>query len=123
MSGIRIVSDTNPLIYLLSGNQQVASHLDGKECWVSVITELELYGKKNLSPADKREIETLLDSCFIIDLTPGVKSIAKDIMQSTPLKLPDAVVAATALYLNLPLLTADSAFKKVNTIELILIAL
>jgi len=62
MSGIRIVSDTNPLIYLLNGHTRIASHLDGKECWISVITELELFGKKPLSAADRKEINFLLNS-------------------------------------------------------------
>jgi hypothetical protein len=46
MSGISILSDTNPLIYLLDGNTEVADFLDGKQVWISVITELELFGKK-----------------------------------------------------------------------------
>ncbi len=31
MNGISIVSDTNPLIYLLNGSQKAASYLDGKQ--------------------------------------------------------------------------------------------
>jgi predicted nucleic acid-binding protein len=46
MNGISVVSDTNPLIYLLDGNRDVAEYLDGKHVWVSVITELELFAKK-----------------------------------------------------------------------------
>lgn len=121
MSGTRLVADTNPLVYLLGGNEHVGKHLDGKECWISVITELELFGKKNLSAADKREIQILIDSCFVTDLLPSIKSITKNLQQSTYLKLPDAIIAATALYLDLPLLTADSGFKKVKDLELILI--
>src|SRR5258706_11533847 len=77
MSGVRIVSDTNPLIYLLNGNEQIANHLDGKECWISVISELELYGKKLLTATDKREIDSLLNSCFIIDLLPGSQEVGQ----------------------------------------------
>jgi len=99
MSGIRIVSDTNPLIYMLNGNEQAGKHLDGKECWISVVTELEMYGKKNLSKTDKNEIQLLLDSCFITDLLPGIKDIVKQLQQTASLKLPDLIIAATALYL------------------------
>jgi len=121
MSGIRIVADTNPLVYLLNGNEQVGNHLDGKECWISVITELELFGKRNLTVQDKREVKSLLDSCFVADLLPGIKEITKDLQQSTTLKLPDTIIAATAIYLGLPLLTADKAFKKIKDLELILL--
>ena len=33
------------------------------------------------------------------------------------LKLPDAIIAATASYLNLPLISADRAFGKINEIQ------
>ena len=61
MSGISIVSDTNPLIYLLNGNFEAANYLDGKQVWLSVISELELFGKKGLSDVEKDEIDFLLD--------------------------------------------------------------
>jgi predicted nucleic acid-binding protein len=47
MNGIRLVCDTNPLIYLLDGNQPLAEFLDNKQIYVSVITELELFSKQN----------------------------------------------------------------------------
>ena len=121
MSGDRIVSDTNPLIYLVDGNEEAGQHLDQRECWVSEITELEIFGKKNLRASDKKEIDLLLASCFIIDLQPGIKDIVKSLQQSTNLKLPDAIIAATALYLDLPLLTADRVFKQVAGLELMLL--
>ena len=55
MNGISIVSDTNPLIYLLNGSQKAASYLYGKQVWISVISELELFGKKGLTETEKRE--------------------------------------------------------------------
>ncbi|HRG07795.1 MAG TPA: PIN domain-containing protein, partial [Cyclobacteriaceae bacterium] len=70
---------------------------------------------------DKREVKSLLDSCFVADLLPGIKEITKDLQQSTTLKLPDTIIAATAIYLGLPLLTADKAFKKIKDLELILL--
>jgi hypothetical protein len=121
MSGISILSDTNPLIYLLDGNTEVASFLDGKQVWISVITELELCGKKGLSNEEMNEINYLLDSCFIAEINPQIKNSAKHLMQHFPIKLPDAIIAATAMYLDLPLLTADEGFKKVPDLKLILI--
>lgn len=40
MNGINTVYDTNPLIYLLNGSKKSAAYLDGKQIWISVITEL-----------------------------------------------------------------------------------
>lgn len=60
MSGISIVSDTNPLIYILNGEEPLspiaADALDGKQVWISVISELELFGKKGLQKKELKEI-------------------------------------------------------------------
>jgi len=44
-------------------------------------------------------------------------------MQKFVIKLPDAIIAATALYLDLPLLTADKEFSKIPDVKLILLEL
>ena len=121
MNGVSIVCDTNPLIYLLDGNKQVAELLDQQQVWVSVISELELFGKRGLSDAEIAEINLLLDSCFIAELSPQIKKIVKELIQKFNIKLPDAIIAATALYLDLPLLTADKEFNKVPNLKLILL--
>lgn len=115
--------DTNPLIYLLDGNNDVAEYLDGKHVWISVISELELFAKKGLKELEKNEINYLLDSCFIAEIRPQVKKITKALMQEVSVKLPDAIIAATAIYLDMPLLTADSGFRKIQNLKLILLEL
>lgn len=120
MNGIRIMCDTNPLIYLLDGNKDVAEFLENKQLYVSVITELELFGKHNLSKQDNEIIEALLDSCFVIDLNQEIKQIYKRFKQKYVVKLPDAIIAATAIYLDMPLLTFDQGFKNIPELQLML---
>jgi predicted nucleic acid-binding protein len=121
MNGIRIVCDTNPLIYLLDGNRDIARFLDNKQIYLSVITELELFGKQNLSFQDNEIIDALLDGCFIIDINQEIKHIYREIKQKHSIKLPDAIVAATAIYLDMPLLTNDRGFRNVSNLKLILL--
>jgi len=123
MSGISILSDTNPIIYLLDGNAEVAAFLDEKQVWISVITELELFGKKGLSNAEISEIDSLLNSCFIAELTPQIKQISKELMQLYSIRLPDAIIAATAMYLDIPLFSADIEFQKIPELKFILLEL
>jgi len=52
----------------------------------------------------------LVENCFVADLCPGIKRLTKNILQLSRIKLPDAIVAATAIYLDLPLLTFDKDF-------------
>ena len=120
MSGIRIICDTNPLIYLLDGNKEIGSFLKDKQLYVSTITELEMFGKQNLSKKESNIIDTLLEYCFVIDINQEIKTIYKEIKQKYSLKLPDAVIAATAIYLDIPLLTFDKEFKSVSELKLIL---
>lgn len=120
MNGIRIMCDTNPLIYLLDGNKDVAGFLENKQLYVSVITELELFGKHNLSKQDNEIIGALLDSCFVIDLNQEIKQIYKRFKQKYVVKLPDAIIAATAIYLDMPLLTFGQGFKNIPELQLML---
>jgi predicted nucleic acid-binding protein len=119
MNGIRLICDTNPLIYLLDGDRNIAAFLDGKQIYMSVISELELFGKQHLSKADSMLIETLVDNCFVVDINREIKQIYKGLKQAYPVKLPDALIAATAIYLDMPLLTSDKAFKSIAELQLI----
>jgi len=123
MNGIRIVCDTNPLIYLLDGNRELAKLLDGQQIYLSVISELELFGKPNLSFQDNEVIESLLKGCFVIDINPEIKQIYRELKRKHIIKLPDAIVAATAIYLDMPLLTFDKGFKNVSNLKLIMMDL
>lgn len=123
MSGDSAVSDTNTLLYLLDDSYELSGlaekKLDGKQIWISVITELELYGKKGLQKDELQSIDELVKSCYIADLNPNIKNITKNLLQTVKLKLPDAIIASTAIYMRLPLITADSDFKKIPWLDLI----
>ena len=107
------------LIHLLNNNQNVIELLSDKKVYISSITELELYGKKGLSKAEKDIIDELIDACFIIDLIQPIKEIVKDLKQLYSIKLPDAIIAASSIYADIPLVTLDD-FRSINEIKLIL---
>ena len=119
MSGSKLLLDTNILLYLLAGDQTLVDILQGKNIYISFITELELLSFKNLDPSDKEEIEELLSQCIIVDINSGIKKDTIQIRQAYGLKLPDAIIAATSQYLDIPLLSADKAFGKVHSLSLV----
>jgi predicted nucleic acid-binding protein len=53
-------------------------------------------------------------------LNNEIKAISIAAKQISKAKTPDAIVAATAIYLNLPLITADIGFNKIIDLNLIL---
>ena len=120
MNGIRILCDTNPLIYLLDGNRDIARFLNGKQLYLSVITELELFGKQNLSAQDSEIIEVLLSGCYVVDINREIKQLYREVKQQQAIKLPDAIIAATAIYLDMPLLTFDTGFRNIPHLKLML---
>jgi predicted nucleic acid-binding protein len=61
-------------------------------------------------------IKRFLSNCKIIDINRSIKDTAINIRKSNKLKLPDAIIAATTLYLNIPLITADKGFKNIDDI-------
>ncbi|GHV05229.1 hypothetical protein FACS189416_4650 [Bacteroidia bacterium] len=62
----------------------------------------------------------MLESCFIIDINQEIKQTYKELKQKYSVKLPDAIVAATSIYLDMPLLTFDQGFKDISELQLIL---
>lgn len=122
MNSSDFLADTNFLIYLLEGRAETEVFADFSFA-VSFITEIELLGRKGISAPEKRIIQDLLDTCFIIDLNSAIKSKAISLRQIHKIKVPDALVAATSYYSGLPLLTADKGFSSLPDLDLFLLTL
>ncbi len=121
MSGFDLVADTNILIYLTAGNQNIAEVTRSKNLIISIITEMEIRSWPSLTIADIQTLKKLLSQCRVVGLNDEIKERAIEIRRKTKLKLPDSIVCSTALFLGLPLLTADQQFKKVKDLDLLLI--
>lgn len=119
MSGKEILVDTNIILYLLRGNDTLQELLQGKTIYLSFITELELLGFKQMTLSEETQIQTLLDECVIIPLTNDIRKKYVAIRRKYQLKLADALIAATALSTEIPLITADKQFKTVSELSLI----
>ena len=121
MSGFDLVVDTNILIYLTAGNKNIAEVVRDKNLIISFITEMEMRSWPSLTAGDVQMLKKLLSKCQVIGLNDEIKEKAIEIRKSTKLKLPDAIVSATAIFLGLPLVSADNDLKKVKDIDLLLI--
>ncbi|HET8810205.1 MAG TPA: type II toxin-antitoxin system VapC family toxin [Flavobacteriaceae bacterium] len=119
MNGNKLLADTNILLYFLKGNPEVIEMLNNKEIVVSFITELELLCFPEITDHSDKIIRGLLKNCSVIELNPEIKELAIEFRRKSRLKLPDSIIAATAFYLQLPLITADHHFRKVEALNLI----
>lgn len=120
MNGDRILIDTNTAIYLLNGDTTLANLLDQKRVYISFITQLELLGYSGITLETEKMILELIDSCIIIDINNSIKFEVIRLRRNYSIKLPDSIIAATALYFDLPLLSADKNFTKVKELNLML---
>ncbi|MBR1497933.1 MAG: type II toxin-antitoxin system VapC family toxin [Oscillospiraceae bacterium] len=116
MSGIDYVADTNALIYLLSENRCMKPYLSSRLA-VSIITEMELLSFHGITDAETKIIKGYLNECLIYQIDRVVKETAIIIRKKYRCKLPDAIIAATAISHGLPLLSADRGFSKIEELR------
>jgi predicted nucleic acid-binding protein len=117
---IDFVADTNFLIYLHEGNKIVEPFIE-YDFGISFITEIELLGFQGLSKPEETKLKLLLNDCYQIDWQVKVKNQTILLKRKYNIKLPDAIIAATCLAYNLPLVTADNGFSKILELDLFLI--
>lgn len=113
----QIIADTNILIYLLKNDLQLGQLLDKYQVYISFITELELLSFPKISLNEIVILKELIDKCFIIHYSEDLKDSVILLKRKYNLKIPDAIIAATAYSYFIPLLTADKNFARINEIE------
>ncbi len=118
MSGIDYLADTNALIYLLAGNVCMKSYLD-KRLAVSVISYMEILSFSGIDSEEERNIRELLNNCFIIGIEEEIREKTISIRRERSVKLPDSIIAATAIIYEIPLLTADAGFNKIVDLNIV----
>jgi len=120
MNGINFLADTNFIIHLNEGNPLVEPFLD-YAFGVSFVTEIELLGSFSISKIKKSQFNDILDDCTIIEMNAQIKQTCIKIRQKYKMKIPDAIIAATAIINKIPLITSDRDFEKIKEIDLIFI--
>ena len=112
---VLILLDTNVALYYL-GNRLTNTLPTGKYL-VSVITEMELLSYPNMSESEELIVRDFLDKITVVGLDKNIKELAIAFRKNYKLKLPDAIVAATAKSLNANLLTNDLKLKRITEIN------
>ncbi len=114
MSGINYLFDTNAVLYFL--NQPRKLH-DGSVVFISFVNELELLSYSKLSSNEEKAITHFLKLIEIINIDQEIKSTTITLRQKYLLKLPDAIICATAMIHKLILVTNDLKLHKISEIK------
>lgn len=110
-----IVLDTNVALYYLGG--RLVNPLPNARYFVSVITEIELLSYPSLTPVEEVQIRNFLAKIIVVDINYNIKELAIALRKSYRLKLPDAIVAATAQSENAELFTNDAKLMNLKEIK------
>ena len=110
---MRLLFDTNVIIDFLK-QKNVAIDLSPlvlqHECFVSVITKLELLKYPAITPGEENIINEFLSLLLILPMNAAIEDETIALSRSTKLKLPDAIIGATAIVYGAELVTTDPHF-------------
>ena len=76
---------------------------------VSVITKIELLGFNATNSQEQTVTETFINGALVFELDETVTSQTISLRKLYRIKLPDAIIAATAIAYNLTLLTRNTS--------------
>jgi predicted nucleic acid-binding protein len=115
--------DTNILIYHLQRSlsaeftEQLALTIVAQQAYISVITRIEMLAWKGHTDLSLQQTTELLAQLPELGLNEAVIAQTIYVRKVHGLKLPDALIAATALVHGLQLVTANTAdFKRVDSL-------
>jgi hypothetical protein len=118
MNGDKFVVDTNIILYILSGDKIISKYLYRQNLYTSIICEIELLSFPDLDSKNEEQIKSFLREFRIISIDESIKEHAISLRKTYSLKLPDSIIAATAISLDLPLITSDKQFKKIKELQI-----
>jgi hypothetical protein len=119
MNGSRYFLDTNCIINLLNGSSDNLIEVFKKAEWIgtSIISVLEYLSFANISNEDKKIFTSFISRIDVVDLNhKNVRLISKiiKIRQNSKIKLPDAIIVASAIESNSFLMTRDKELLNLN---------
>ena len=120
MNGNKILLDTNAFIYFFEGRSRITNLIvNTPEIYFSPISEIELLSTTHLTQSEIASIKDFLLLCHRVELTSDIIDQTITIRRQYQLKIPDAIISASALFFQIPLVTADTDFQKVTGLTLI----
>ena len=115
MNSERFLIDTN--IFILLFNNRLTDPLPDGKIVCSVITEMELLSSPAMTSPEEVLIREMLADITIYSIDQDVKEKAIRVRRKSRLKLPDAIIAATAICHHAVLVTNDNALQNVPDLK------
>jgi predicted nucleic acid-binding protein len=118
--GTRYLIDSNAIIDFFNGKLPITGRqlLSGMEPVISIITYIELFSSNNIAIEEYQQLKRFADMTTVhpVNLSIAAETIA--IRKKYKIKLPDAIIAATAIVHNFTLITRNlSDFKMIDNLK------
>lgn len=115
----RFMLDTNAVVSLLNGNRELAMLLESSVyVGISVVTYLEFLAFEGLTDDDRNSFKQFCSRIEIVPLAydDDITATALKLRIHHRLKLPDAIIGATAVCRKAVLITNDTHFSGIATL-------
>ena len=123
MSGKRYLLDTNAIVQLLAGNANLAAIVHGADFLAtSVICQFEFLSFPGLTGADARLYSAFASRIRTFSVPADDSAFSDAVIafrKTKKLKMPDAIIAATAKINDCTLLSADDDFRQAEGLSLL----
>jgi predicted nucleic acid-binding protein len=106
----RFLLDANVIIGMLNGRIDLLAFLDAfpdSEVYINPVVEIEVLAKSSMTRQEELEARALLASFRRVEIDRPICEIAIQIRRAKELRLPDALIAASAINLNATVLSCD----------------
>ena len=110
----RFIVDTNVIIDVLNGKVDLAAFITNFpdcELYINPIIKIESLAKPGMTDTEETEARALLDAFSFREIDNLTCETAVQIRRDKSLRLPDALIAASAIVLNATVLSNDSRLR------------
>ena len=119
MNGNKVLLDSNLVIYLAKGLIDFdAVIIDEYEYYISVITYMEILGFSFKSKNEEKNTKELIDQFKLVHIDNAIIQKVISLRKKNNVKLPDAIICATAMENRMTLYSNDKRLSKIDKIDI-----
>lgn len=122
---MKYLLDTNAVINFLGASMpdhsmKVMNNIVDRDSIISIITKMETLGFNFKSEDEQFTMEYFVEGSTVLQINNDIVNKTIDIRKTKKLKLPDAIIAATALVYDLTLITRNTSdFEDIQGLKVI----
>jgi len=116
VNGNKFLLDTNIVLYI-AGQKIDIDKLPEGSLFISFITELEVLSYPLIVSAEEEGLKDILLKIPVININDEIKAQAIKFRKRYNLKLPEAIIVATAFVFDAALITNDKGFSAITELQ------